>query len=276
VVRSNALIGDFLKAKRRQLRRADLGLLPVAGRICGLRREEVAYLAGVSVTWYTWLEQGRAIKPSRQVLTALAQTLRLSGPERAYLLSLGGYSTPRSLTEPASGGVPGQVRRLLDSLSNCPAYVIAPHWQILAWNAAYASLYPNVATVRESERNLLWLLFTDPYLRDLLPDWELTVRSNVAAFRAQAGSRLADPPFSALVDRLLEASELFREVWESHSIEVLSSRERLFHHPVAGDVRLEQHNLTPSDHPGLHVVIYTPTSAVEGLSRPLCSVRSQG
>jgi hypothetical protein len=85
----------------------------------------------------------------------------------------------------------------------------------------------------------------------------------VAAFRAQAGSWLADPPFSALVDRLLEASELFREVWESHSIEVLSSRERLFHHPVAGDLRLEQHNLTPSDHPGLHVVIYTPISAVE-------------
>lgn len=254
----NPMIGDFLRTRRRQLLRAELGLPPIGGKLTGLRREEVAYLAGVSVTWYTWLEQGRAVRPSRQVLNALAQTLRLSDAEHAYLLSLAGYTASGRTAEPVHNDVPARVHRLLHSLSGFPAYVIAADWAVLAWNAAYSALYPNISTVPESERNLLWLLFTDPYLRDLLPDWELTARFNVAAFRREAGPRLAEPPFSLLVERLLEASEPFRTMWENHLIEVLSSRERLFRHPQAGDLHMEQHNLKPSDHPGLHVVIYTP------------------
>lgn len=257
--RNAAMISEFLRARRRQFVRADLGLPAIAGgRTFGLRREEVAYLAGVSVTWYTWLEQGRDVTPSRQVLDALARTLRLSPPEHAYVLALAGYSAPEPATDPISQTVPTHVQRLLDALAGYPAYAIAPDWGISAWNTAYAALYPNVTTVAAADRNLLWLLFTDPYLRELLPDWEFTSCYNVASFRAEAGPRLGDPPYSHLVGRLLKASEAFSVAWESHDIEALTSRERLFRHPVVGDLHMEQHSLAPADHPHLHLVIYTP------------------
>ena len=268
MTRNASIIGDFLKARRGQVVRTELGLPPIGDRrVSGLRREEVASVASVSVTWYTWLEQGRDITASRQVLDALAQTLQLSDAEHAYLLLLAGYSAPHPVDEPVSLTVPAHVQRLFDALVDFPAYAIAPDWGMSAWNAAYAALYPNVATVPAPDRNLLWLLFTDPYLRDLLPDWELTIRSNVSAFRADAGPRLADPPFAHLVQRLLEASEPFRAVWESHSIDVLTSRMRLFRHPVVGDLHVEQHSLTPSDDPELHLVIYTPLPTTDTAAR---------
>ena len=136
-----------------------------AGLTRGLRREEVAYLAGVSVTWYTWLEQGRDVTPSRQVVDSLARTLRLSHAEHVYLSALAGHSAPQPAEDPSPGTVPAHVQRLLDALADYPALVIAPDWAILAWNAVYEALYPNVATVAAADRNFLWLLFTDPYLR---------------------------------------------------------------------------------------------------------------
>ncbi len=174
-------LGDFLRTRRGQLVRADLGLPPVGRRrTTGLRREEVAFLSGVSVTWYTWLEQGRDIQPSRQVLDAIARTLRLSPPEHAYVLSLAGYSAPPPPAEPIPQAAPPHVQRLLDALDSYPAYAIAPDWGISGWNPAYARLYPNVAAVPVSDRNLLWLVFTDPYVRDLLPDWESDSRRFLA------------------------------------------------------------------------------------------------
>jgi transcriptional regulator with XRE-family HTH domain len=252
------MIGEFLKTRRHQLLRAHFGLPPIAGRTSGLRREEVAYLARVSITWYTWLEQGRDITPSRQVLDALAQTLRLSPAEHLYVLSLAGYSAPQLAEDPFPQTAPAHVQRLLDALTDYPAYAIAPHWAISAWNSAYAALYPNVATVAAADRNLLWLLFTDPYLRQLVPDWEFTSRYNVASFRAEAGPRLGDPPFCDLVERLLRTGEAFRAAWESHDIKALTSRDRLFRHPDVGELQMEQHSMTPTDHPRLHLVIFTP------------------
>jgi transcriptional regulator with XRE-family HTH domain len=262
-----AIMGEFLTTRRRQLVRAHLGLPQLTGRTtCGLRREEVAYLAGVSITWYTWLEQGRDVTPSRQVLDSLARTLRLSHAERVYLLSLAGHSAPPP-DEVTSQTVPAHVQRLLDALFDFPALAIAPDWAILAWNAGYAALYPNVATVTASDRNFLWLLFTDPELRAAMPDWEFTCVYNVASFRAEAGNRLAEPPFSDLVDRLLRTSQAFRAAWERHDIETLPSRQRIFRHPEVGDLHMEQHNLMPSGHPGLHLVMFTPIPATETVVR---------
>ena len=150
------MIGEFLKTRRRQLVRADFGLPPVARGSSGLRREEVAYLARVSITWYTRLEQGRDVTPSRQVLDALAQTLRLSSAEHAYLLSLAGYAAPQPAADPVSQTAPAPLQRLLDALTGYPAYAIAPDWAITAWNTAYAALYPNVATVVVVELRMPW------------------------------------------------------------------------------------------------------------------------
>ncbi len=253
-------LGDFFRARRTRLDRADLGLPQLSRRSStGLRREEVAYLSGVSVTWYTWLEQGRDINPSRQVLDALARTLRLTGTEHAYVLSLAGFSAPRpEPAPPHDAKAPPHVQRLLDALGGDPAYALAPDWQVVGWNAAYAALYPNVAEVANEDRNLLWLVFTDPYVRDLLPDWDVTSHRFLAEFRAEAGPRLGE--FAYLVDRLNAASEAFAEGWKRHDIEGFTSRERLFHHPDVGDLHLEHHRLVPSDHPELRLVIYTPVS----------------
>jgi transcriptional regulator with XRE-family HTH domain len=257
-------LGAFLKARRRQLVRAELGLPPVVGRgVSGVRREEIAYLSGVSVTWYTWLEQGREIKPSRQVLDALARTLRLSAAEHGYILSLAGYSAPQPVPEPSTQAAPPHVQRLLESLEGFPAYAIAPDWALWGWNAAYTALYRDLAEVPTADRNLLWLIFTDPYLRELMPDWEFMSRRHLAQFRAEAGPRLGHPSFSRLVQRLLQASEAFRAGWDSHDIEGFASRERLFRHPVVGDLHLEHHRLAPSDHPHLRLVIYTPVLATD-------------
>jgi transcriptional regulator with XRE-family HTH domain len=252
-------LAALLRARRGQLARADFGLPPVGrSRTDGLRREEVASLSGVSVTWYTWLEQGRDISPSRQVLDAVARTLRLSPAEHAYVLSLVGYSAPAVEPDTTPAPAPGHVQRLLDALVGSPAFAIAPDWHISAWNAAYAALYPNIEVAPEAERNLLWLVFTDPYVRKLLPAWEADSGRFLAEFRAEAGPLLGDPSVAALVERLRAASPEFRAGWTSHDIQGFSSRERLFHHPDVGDLRLDHHRLTPSDVPGLHLVVYTP------------------
>src|SRR5690349_15821754 len=158
-------MGQFLRTRRTHQVRADHGLPPDVRKTCGMRLEEVAYLAGVSVTWYTWLEQGRDVTPSRQVVDSLARSLRLSHAEHVHLAALAGHSAPHPAEEPGPGTVPAHVQRLLDALAEYPSLAIAPDWTILGWNAAYEALYPNVATVTAADRNFLWLLFTDHYLR---------------------------------------------------------------------------------------------------------------
>jgi hypothetical protein len=260
-------LGRFLAARRRQLVRADLGLPAVGRRGTGLRREEVSYLSGVSITWYTWLEQGRDIVPSRQVLDAIARTLRLSATERTYVLALAGYSATPVHAGPAPPALPPHVQRLLDALGNLPAYVMTQDWTFLAWTSAFAASYPNVATVSDEDRNLLWLVFTDPYLHDLQGDWKLHCAHHLAQFRAEAGPRLSEPPLAHLVERLLKSSEHFRATWDDHDVRGFTSRERVYHHPVVGDLQLELHRATLSDDPHLHMVVYTPVPGTDTSDR---------
>ncbi|WP_433293497.1 helix-turn-helix transcriptional regulator [Pseudonocardia sp. CA-142604] len=263
-------LGDFLKARRRRLVRAELGLGPVGGKSMGLRREEVAVLSGVSVTWYAWLEQGRGRQPSRHVLDAIATALRLSAVERAYLLSLAGYLAAQPAEDVIAQTSPEPVLRLLDHLTDLPAYVIDADWQILHWTTAFAALYPNVATVAEEERNLLWLIFTDPSVRELLPDWEIAAQHFLAEFRADAGPRLADPPLADLAQKLVEVSPEFRAAWDRHDVIGSTPSKRLVRHPI-GDLHLERHRARFSDPPAMHVVIYTPQSPeTRELIRQLC------
>ena len=268
-----AELGAFLRGRRDAAERALFGLPPLPrNRRTGLRREEVAYLSGVSATWYTWLEQARPINPSRQVLDAVARTLRLTVAEHSYVLSLAGFIPDRPDASGPVAAAPGAVQRLMDALGESPAFATTSEWGIAGWNRAYAALYPRVAAVDPAERNLLWLVFTDPSVRSLLPDWEITSRRFLAEFRAEAGPRLGDPGHLRLVSRLLEASEAFRAGWETHDIEGFASRERIFLHPVAGTLHLEHHRLAPADHPDLHIVVYTPlpgTDAGDRLRRML-------
>ncbi|MDQ1292167.1 MAG: Transcriptional regulator [Actinomycetota bacterium] len=267
-------LGDFLRTRRHHLVRSELGLPPVARRrATGLRREEIATLSGVSVTWYTWLEQGRDIHPSRQVLDALARTMRLTPAEHTYLLSLAGHALPAPGPGRPADPAPGSMEHLLDALEGSPAFTIGVDWSVTAWNRAYTALYPAVRTLDPGDRNLLWSVFTDPAVRDLLPDWATTSRRFLAEFRAEAGPRLHEPACARVVDRLLRASAEFREGWESHDIEGFTSRERVFRTP-AGILHFEHHRLAPSDHPELHLVIYTavPGTGTAELMRQLLDV----
>jgi transcriptional regulator with XRE-family HTH domain len=258
-----AELADFLRARRTQLDRSSLGLPEgPRRRTHGLRREEVAALSGVSVTWYTWLEQARDVHPSRQVLESLATALRLSEAQRSYLLSLAGLVAAPNLP-PALLAAPTHIQHLLDALVGSPAFAITSDWTIAAWNPAYQALYPNVATATVADRNLLWAVFTDPFVRRLLPDWRLTSRRFLAEFRAEAGPRLAQPECRQLVERLTTHSPEFSEAWSRHDIEGFTSRRRSFL-TVVGEIEFEHHRLAASDQPDLFVVIYTPVSAAMG------------
>lgn len=251
-------LGRFLRSRREQVVRAEHGLPPIGRtREHGLRREEVAVLAGVSVTWYTWVEQGRPIHPSQSVLDAVARALRLTRAEHEYVLSLAGLGGVVPDTAPPVSDVPPHLQRLLDALDPDPAFALTPDWGIAGWNGGYQRLYPNVAVVGRGDRNLLWAVFTDPAVRELLPDWDETSRRFLAEFRAETGARAGDPAVRAVVDRLRAASPEFRAAWDVYDIRGFASRERLFRTADGATVRFEHHQLTPDDRPDLRLVVYT-------------------
>jgi len=255
-------LGTFLRSQRERLDRAAYGLPPAGrGRTTGLRREEVSYLSGVSVTWYTWLEQGRDIHPSRQVLDAVATALRLTDTEHDYVLSLVGLAPRPVVRADAVDTAPPHVQRFLDALDEHPAYALAPDWGIAGWNRAYERLYPGVATTAAADRNLLWLVFTDPSVRSLLDDWDDTSRRFLAEFRAEAGPRLGDRRYRDLVWRLSAASTEFRARWNEHGVGGFQSRDRVFHHPTLGRLVFEHHQVRPSDQTDVQIVVYVADAA---------------
>ena len=258
-------LGAFLRARREAAPRDELGFPEVPRmRTSGLRREEVALSAGVSVTWYTWLEQGRDINPSKQVLDAISGALRLTRAEHDYVLALGGHTSDPTVS---AGPTPPHIQRFLDALTGYPAFAIGPTWTIAAWNAAYAALYPNIAVTDPSDRNLLWLVFMDPAIRELLPDWESDSRRFLAEFRAEAGPRVGEPSYTQLIDRLFAESEHFRVGWQASSVERFASRERRFFHPRVGELHLEHHQLTPADAPDTQVIAYLPVPGGDAAGR---------
>jgi transcriptional regulator with XRE-family HTH domain len=251
-------LAAFLRARRTQQERAPLGLPPgPRQRSRGLRREEVATMSGVSVTWYTWLEQARDVNPSRQVLDALAHALRLTPTEHSYMLSIAGFAADPDSAQSVPGA-PEHIQHLLDALVGSPAFAITSDWSISAWNEGYRALYPNVAVLPAQDRNLLWAVFMDPFVRGLLPDWEMTSRRFLAEFRAEAGPRLSQPDCVRIIERLSERSAEFREGWDRHDIEGFASRRRAFR-TAEGMLEFEHHRLAASDQRNLFVVIYTPT-----------------
>lgn len=260
-------LGQFLRARRHQTDPAAAGLSTTGRRRTpGLRREEVSLLSGVSLTWYTWLEQGRDISPSAQVIHALARTLDLTDAEHEYVLRLAGHGHQTSADED-DPELPAHARRLLDAFGDTPAFAITQTWSIVGWNPAYAAFYPSIVTVPPQDRNLLWLVFTDPKLQTMLTNWAVDSRRFLAQFRADAGPHVHRQPVATLVSRLQEASEDFRSGWAEHDVEQFTSRERHFTHPAAGDMILEQHRLSLTDCPGLDLIAYTATPCTDSATR---------
>jgi transcriptional regulator with XRE-family HTH domain len=254
-------LAAFLRSRRERIAPQRVGL-PGGGRrrTPGLRREEVANLAGVGVTWYTWLEQGRDIRVSEQVLDAIARTLQLDGDERAHLFALAGAGERE--VAPDREPVPRALQLVLDQLDPMPAVVLNRRTDILAFNAGYDSLLgvgPSLADIPVEERNCLWLSFTLPEWRAAMVEWEDTVARMVAQLRASMAEHVGEPAWKSFVHRLSDASPEFTAMWERHEVRGVENRTKAIVNARVGLIRVDFTNLWFGPSLQTRLVTYTPT-----------------
>ncbi len=254
-------LGAFLKARRAALDPADLGLPPgvTHRRVKGLRREELAQLAGISVDYYTRLEQGRAKNVSDAILDALARALRLDPGQESYLHNL---AAPNRREKPAPQRVRPELQQLLDAI-HAPAFVFGRYLDVLAWNALGGAVAFDFAHLEE--RSMPKLVFTDERAKELHPEYDAVCRELVANLRAESGRHPGDPQFARLVDELSLASAQFRRLWAEHAVQEKAQGWKRFAHPVVGELRLHYQTLRLPDDPDQGLVVYhaEPGSASE-------------
>lgn len=246
-------LGEFLRSQRARLSPGLFGLQGGARRRTpGLRREEVAQLGGLSTTWYTWLEQGRDISLSAHALGRLANVLKFSPAERAYLFDLAGKRDPQGSAE-AEPAVPAALLEALQTISG-PAYVLDHLWNALGWNKAAESLFTGWLD-GTNDRNLLHFIFLNPAARKLIDGWEGRARRVIAEFRIDYGHHLEEGAMQALVETLVALSPFFAEAWPIHSVVGREGGVRRFNHPRLGVLELQQVTLNPTTRPDLKFVM---------------------
>jgi transcriptional regulator with XRE-family HTH domain len=248
-------LASFVSSRRARLHPEDVGIVPHGRRrVAGLRRHEVADLAYISVTWYTWLEQGRSIRLSEESVDSLARALKLSEDEWRHMRRLAGV--PVTSPREAPPNVEEELRGLLDDLLPNPALITNELFDVLAWNQAHARLSVDPAGFPPQRRNLLWILFMAAPLRDLMPAWATEAQGVVARFRAEAGKYPGDPRFEALIYELTDASEDFRRLWAQQEVRRFVPGIQIYDHPEVGRVRAREFQLRPVDQPGLVVLLH--------------------
>jgi transcriptional regulator with XRE-family HTH domain len=253
-------LGAFLRAQRERLAPSAVGLTQGARRRTpGLRREELAQLSAISTTWYSWLEQGRAVSASPAALARLAATLQLSRAERAYLFELAGRRDPDAAAAEPAVEAPAAVVAAIEAFA-APAYLLDRSWTARAWNQAAATLF--VGWLDEpGERNLLRYIFLAPAARTLICDWQGRARRVLAEFRADYSRLVEDPGLEALIEELSRRSALFRRAWQEQAVLGREGGQRSFNHPVDGLVTYAQATFSPADRPDLKLVLLTPAAA---------------
>ena len=262
-------LGDFLRAQRERLTPAEAGLgsggpSSASGaerrrRTPGLRREEAAQLGGVSATWYTWIEQGRDVAASAPALARLAEALRLSPAERAYLFELAGKRDPDEGGPAAAPEPPVDLQTVVDMIG-CPAYVLDRLGTARAWNKAAAHLFVGWLdkTPGKAERNLLRYVFLEPAARRLIRDWEERASRVLAEFRADAGAHLTDEPVKAMIEELRAKSVTFAKLWDAQEVLGREGGTRTFDHPTDGFLRYRQIGFALAARPDLKLVMLAP------------------
>lgn len=242
-------LAEFLRSRRDRLKPGDLGLPSGRRRRApGLRREEVAELAGIGTAWYTWLEQARDIRPSEGALRRIARALQLEGAERRYFLDLALERAPRPLGEEC---VPPSLHAVLESFRG-PAFIKGLRWDLLAWNSVADQV---LDLGRVPNRNLLRNMFTRAS-RALLPNWEHYGRQHVAMFRADVAGHLKDPWVIQLVEEMSACSLEFKEWWDEHAVAEMKSGHKTYQHPHAGVLSFDFTTLVPAENCGMTMVVY--------------------
>jgi hypothetical protein len=252
-----AELGRFLKARRAKVRPEDVGLAPgPRRRTPGLRREEVALLAGVGITWYTWLEQGRQINASAQVLDAVSRTLRLDSAGRWHLYRLAEATPLRSWA--GSARIPDSVRAVVRSLDPLPAVLINSGFDVIESNDAHEDLFWDWHSLPCVHKNLLWCCVTEPTARDQFLDHDRELAYLVARLRAAYGRHVGEPEWEEDIRRLADLSSEFASLWARQEVAGPQERMRRFRHPAAGVLTFTSTELEISAVPELRVVVYTP------------------
>ncbi|GIJ45323.1 DNA-binding protein [Virgisporangium aliadipatigenens] len=256
-VRSREL-GAYLRARRDRLSPEDVGLPGGRGRrrVKGLRREEVAVLANVGCTWYTWLEQGRDVQPSIEVLRGIADALRLSRDERRHLLLLGGH--PGAEQVPAYERSDGLLQGLLDQLAPYPAVVLAPWFEPVAYNAPFRFMIDDLESIPESDRNCAYLNFTHPDWIAGHTDHEQECATIVAALRASQGESVTDPAWKPLLARLRADSPLFARLWGRADVATDSQEPKRVLSRHVGRLALRPITMLLQENPHTRVLVYQP------------------
>ncbi|WP_163991094.1 helix-turn-helix transcriptional regulator [Pyxidicoccus caerfyrddinensis] len=254
-----AELAQFLRTRRARVRPAEVGLpAGTRRRTPGLRREEVARLADVGVSWYTWLEQGRDIHVSEPLLERLARALHLTPTERAHLFELA-HGRPAARPAIAPARVSDALQRVIDDYP-FPALVSTRRWDVLAWNAPAVILYGDFGLLPPERRNGLWSLFMNPDRRARMPGWEADARRAVAGFRLDAARAADRTEFDALVEELASVSPEFARFWGEHDVVEGPEGLKVIDHPGLGVIEFEHVALTHSEPDGhqLRVTLYSP------------------
>jgi len=252
-----AELGGFLKARRARLRPEDVGLAPgPRRRTPGLRREEVALLAGVGVSWYTWLEQGRPINASWQVLDAVAASLQLDGPERWHLYRLAEAMPVRAWAKATV--VPDAVRDVLRSLDPLPAALINGRFDVVETNDAHEEMFWNWHSLPCVHKNLLWCAITEPRAREMFLNYDEEIPHMVARLRAAYAHHVGDPEWDEDIRRLAGLSREFAELWARHEVAGPAPRRLRFRHPDAGPMTFTRTELDVSAVADLRIAVYSP------------------
>ena len=264
-----AELGEFLKARRARVSPEDVGL-PAGGRrrTPGLRREELAQLAGVGVTWYTWLEQGRPINASGQVLDAVAATLRLNSIEREHLYRLAEATPvrPPRATVCANENVFAEI---LDALDPLPAVITNTRFDIVRTNAAFSDLFHDWHQLPCIHKNLLWCIVTEPNARQQLLNYDTELPYLVGRLRSAYGEHLGDPDWETDLERLQALSPEFAQLWSRHEVAACTPRPRHVIHPAAGELLFTVTEFALPAHPDLILFVETPADEETRTRLPL-------
>ena len=260
-------LGDFLRTRRARIDPAEVGL-PATNRrrTAGLRREEVAQLAGMSATWYTWLEQKRPIRVSPGVVDSLARVLRLDPVERIQLFQLA-LRQPVCDSTPRPEVVSPLIARLLGQAPAMPRVVIGRRWDVLAWNRAARAFLFDFEKVPLDQRNMLWIMFTRSEFRSLMVDWPARAQDTLARFRADYGRHAGDAHFVQLVERLKSVSPEFVEWWPRHDIRQMSEGRRDYDHPLGGRMIVEHATFLVGDNPELRLFVLLPAAESNSIAK---------
>jgi transcriptional regulator with XRE-family HTH domain len=250
-------LANFLRTRRQSLQPEQVGFAKRKShqRTPGLRREEVAELSDISVTWYTWLEQGRAIQASVLVLDRIASALKLDVNQREYLFALAAPQLP-PLSLPQLEVVPPRIQYLVNAQGTNPAYLLGSRFEFLVWNQAAADVFCDCARIPLAQRNFLALLFSD-HMKTLLVNWESHARYSLVAFRIGASRKLNEPWCISLVEELSRQSPEFRAWWSRQEV-LCKPKVYKLDHPRLGLLVLEQTVLLFHENQDLRFIVYTP------------------